>query len=67
VRNSRSGRGPALIDASTAVAARAELTRFAEHLADRTWTLPDHENLPDPDARTQRVRQAVLHDLDYLR
>jgi hypothetical protein len=58
--------GPALIDASTAVAARAELTRFTEQLADRTWTIPDDQNLPDPATRNRRVREAVLHDLDYL-
>ncbi len=62
---SRAGHGPALIDPSTAVAARAELTRFTEQLADQTWTIPDNQNLPDPATRNRRVREAVLHDLDY--
>jgi hypothetical protein len=58
--------GAALIEAATAVTARAELTRFAEHLADQTWTIPDHDHLPDRDARIRRIRQAVLHDIGYL-
>jgi hypothetical protein len=54
------------------VAARAELTRFADHLADRTWTIPDDaaatdSNDPDRAAeRRQRLRDAVLHDISYL-
>jgi hypothetical protein len=35
---------------------RAELTRFAEHLADQTWTIPGHNHLPDRDARIPRIR-----------
>jgi hypothetical protein len=61
--------GHALIEPATAVAARAELTRFADHLADRTWTIPDDADHPDdPDAaqRHRRLRDTVLHDISYL-
>jgi hypothetical protein len=62
--------GHALINPATAVAARAELTRFADHLADGTWTIPDdadHHNDPErADQRRQRLRDAVLHDISYL-
>jgi hypothetical protein len=64
--------GHALIAPATAVAARAELTRFADHLADGTWTIPhddaaDEPNDPDRTAeRRQRLRDAVLHDISYL-
>ena len=62
--------GPALIAPATAVAARAELTRFADHLADGTWTIPDDDAADrpdDPDHATQRLHAAVLHDISYLR
>lgn len=62
----RADSGQALLEPATAVTARAELTRFADHLADGSWQLPDD---PDPDqraARHQRVREAVLHDIQYL-
>jgi hypothetical protein len=64
--------GHALIAPATAVAARAELIRFADHLADRTWTIPDDDatdepNDPDRTAeRRQRLRDAVPHDISYL-
>jgi hypothetical protein len=59
--------GHALIEPSTAVAARAELTRFADHLAEGTWTIPDeHDDLADSAERNQRLHAAVLHDIGYL-
>ncbi len=62
--------GHALLAPATAVAARAELTRFADHLADGTWTIPDDADQPDdPDhtaERRQRLHDTVVHDIRYL-